>query len=741
MKLSFLPRFRKQPVISYFLVLVLRQDKVNAVIFEEIEDKVKVIGKQQVYFSESIEDASLDEFLKVLDTAISGAESALPENIQTQKTVFGIKEEWAHNNQIKKEYLIKLKRACEELELTPIGFLVISQAIAHFLQKEEGAPLSAILTEVNKKSVTVTLIKGGKIIETKSSEIHDSVPFTVDTLLKHFRASEILPSRIITFNGKDDLSQEFIGHSFSKSLPFLHLPQISDLPEGSDARAVLFGAATQMGFEVLEKDISYEEQPKEERETAENEGQETREEAQEPRESTSDESFGFVRDKDVAKTQEKKQLERSQSKMGQDVLLEVPATQEKLGNEARPQKDKILLKTRSFFIEIIKAIRKIKIRIRMTILAPVALFLIAALSYFLFIHATITITVEPKIAEHRKQVTFSISSRSEPNKNILKGEFVTISEDGEISTQPTGKKDVGTKAKGEVTVFNSLSESKTLSAGSIIKSPNNLEFTLDQSLTIKGIASHSADETVSPEKATVNITSQNLGKEYNLPSGTKFSIASFSISDLVAKNDNPFSGGTKKEITVVSAKDIDKLEEDLPKQLEKKAQEDLGKKLDKKKILLPVFITSSLTKKTMDAKIGDGVNKLTLKGSVEYKGISYNKNDLIVFSKPLLEKALPADQKIDFNNIRASVKDVKQENDGQINATLIIKALLLPKMDEQKLRKEIKGDSFTKTEDLLYKISQVSNVDIVLSPNIPFLPKKLPIFENNIKIIMKIEDG
>ena len=723
MKLPFLPSFKKLPITSYFLVLILREDKVNAVIFEEIEGKAKVIGEHQVYFSQSIEDADLDELLKVLDTAISGAESGLPENIQTQKTIFGIKEEWAHNNQIKKEYLVKLKKACEELELTPIGFLVISQAISHLLQKEEGAPPSAILTEVNKKSVTVTLIKGGKTIETKTSEIHDSVPFTVDTLLKYFHASEVFPSRVIIFNGKEELSQEFIGHSFSKSLPFLHLPEVSDLPEGFDARAVLFGAATQMGFEVLEKDIAYEEQAKEREEVIENEIQETYQ-------SFSAESFGFVRDKDVAKIHEEKQLERSQNKM-----------EEELTNIVIPQKDKVLSKTKLFLVQTIKVIRKIKIKGTLIILIPVALFLIVTVSYFLFIHATITITVDPKIAQHYQKVTFSISPQSEPNKNIIKGEFVTISHDGEMSIQPTGKKDVGTKAKGTVSVFNSLGESKTFPQGYIVKSPNNLEFTLDQALTIKGVASHSADEIVSPQKATVNVTAEDLGKEYNLPSGTKFSISSFDISDIVAKNDNPFSGGTKKEITVVSAKDIDKLKEDLPKQLEKKAREDLEKKLDKEKILLPVFITSSLTKTTMDAKIDDEVNRLTLKGTVEYQGISYNKSDLIAFSKPLLEKGLLANQKIDFNNIKAGVKDIKQKNDKEVDATLTVKALLLPRIDEQKLQNEIKGDSFTKTEDLLYKISEVSNVDISLTPNIPFLPKKLPIFERNIKIIMKIENG
>ena len=185
MNLPFIKNFNKKILPSYFLVLILRDEKAQAVIFEEIEGKAKIIGRKEEYFSSSIDEASSDEFLEVLDKAISQAESSLPENIQTQKTIFGVKESWTDKDQIKKEYLAKLKKASEELGLTPIGFLVISQAISHLLQKEEGAPISAILAEVNRKTVTITLIRAGKIIETKSSEIHESIPFTVDTVLKH----------------------------------------------------------------------------------------------------------------------------------------------------------------------------------------------------------------------------------------------------------------------------------------------------------------------------------------------------------------------------------------------------------------------------------------------------------------------------------------------------------------------------------------------------------------------------
>jgi len=127
MNLPFFKNFNKKIVPLYFLVLVLRDEKAEAVIFEEIESRIKIVGLKEEHFSTSIDEISQEELLEKLDKAISVAESSLPENIQTQKTIFGVKESWTDNDQIKKEYLGKLKKTSEELGLIPIGFLAHTQ--------------------------------------------------------------------------------------------------------------------------------------------------------------------------------------------------------------------------------------------------------------------------------------------------------------------------------------------------------------------------------------------------------------------------------------------------------------------------------------------------------------------------------------------------------------------------------------------------------------------------------------
>lgn len=760
MNLPFLKRFNKKVLPSYYLVLILRDEKAEAVVFEETEGLAKVVGQKEQHFSSSIDKISENELLEVLDLAISEAEYSLPENVQTQKTIFGVKETWTSQEQIKKEYLAKLKRACEKLGLIPIGFLVISQAIAHLLEKEEGVPVSAILVEVNKKNTTVTLLRAGKNIETKSSEIHESIPFTVDTLLKHFSSSEILPSRIIIFNGKEDFSQDFISHAWSKSLPFLHLPQVTNLPFGFDIKAVLAGAASQMGFDILENNLPQEFSTAEitsEEETPSTEGEENLE-TQKIEEPLEAEDFGFAKDIDVAKTEIKKPQKEEESI---DLLNEKIVKQnfEEINPIEINQNPKVEKKTNpilntvkniatvilAMIFAFIQKINFKKFRLstpkgKFGIIGLTILILLAGsiICYHLFLKAVVTIEITPQFSEQSKDVLFSTSKPTNTSENIIQGEFATISEEGSVSTPATGKKDVGTAAKGSVTIFNSLSQNKTLAEGTIITSSNGLKFTLDSTITIKAVASHSADETVSPEKLTANVTAYQLGKESNLPSGTKFSVESYDTSDIVAKNDSPFSGGTKKEVTVISKADVSKLEQDLVKNLESKAKEDLQNKIGVNKILLSSFISSSLGQETFNAKVGSEADQLTLNASVEYQGLIYNKEDVVNYFKTFLSKNISSNQEIDFNNIKITALDIKIAKNNDVNTKLNIKALLLPKIDEKSIIKQLKGKSFKESEDFLYKNPQVENVIIKSSPNFPLLPKNLPIMEKNITISIKI---
>lgn len=740
MRLPFLPKLAKKNNYSYFLVLILRDEKANAVIFEELNGKIRTIGRHEEYFKDSINNVEIEELLDVLDKTISTAEESLPPNIETQKTILGVKADWTEDNKIKKNHLSKLKQVCDELGLTPIGFLVVPEAISHLLQKQEGAPVSAILAEIGKKSASVSVIKAGKIMETKSSEIHQSPSFTVDALLKNLILSEILPSRIIVFNGEEDFSQEFISHQWSKSLPFLHLPQIVNLPLGFDAKAVLFGAAVQMGFEVLEKDIP---QPSISRRKVEESIEAPEVVKEEEAEKIKEENdFGFIANEDIAKN--------SPPSVKEEVGNIAEITQHPLEQTKTPvinflsKLSGLITLAQPIFIKIFEGIKKIDIKRfipkRSTsvggkkifiFIIPLILIIIYFLIHIFLTSATVVLSIKPKVINQTESVTFS-STVDKSTDNTIAAKDLSVTQEGVTSTSTTGKKEVGEKAKGTVTVFNISDTTETFPQGTVIISSNQLEFTLLDKVTVAS-GSGDAISGKTPGKANVNAQASKSGTEYNLPSNTKFSIGN--DSSIAAKNDNPFSGGTKKEITVVAKEDVNKLLTELPKKLEQKAMEEFKKTLPSETALLPVFIKNNVTKKNFDKDIGDQSNQLVLTGTVNYQALSYNRNDLSSFAKKIIQKGTSKDLIANDKDIKIDIKNIDKKNGNEVSADLDIKGILLPNINSQDLINKIKGLSIKDVTALLTKIPGVSKVNISIFPNLPFFKKSLPNIFRNIKIL------
>jgi len=715
MKLPFFFNLTKKKP-TFFLVLVLRSEKANAVIFEEQKGKIQVLGQHEEYFENSIDSASSEELLDTVDKAISKAESILPDGSETQKTIFGVKEDWVENDKIKKEHLLKLKKISDELELTPIGFLIISQAISYLLQKEEGIPLSAIIVDAGKKYASISLIRSGKITETKSAEIQENIPATVDNLLKHFLSSQILPSRIVVVDGQKDLSQEFIRHQWSKSLPFLHLPQITTLNPGFEARAILFGVANQMRFEVLEENIQKKTEDKHEEE-----------QPQEKFQNLSMENFGFVKEVDIAKSQPPLQKEQNDSMDNVSLVRQdtVPVGQNKI-------KSAISKTLSSIYIPSIKGKKLILIP------ALVILLLLGFALFYLFgTKATVTLDIKPKIIKQDTNITFSILSPTNENDNVIGGKSLSLSLDGTISTSVTGKKDVGNKAKGAVTIFNNTSSSKIFQKGVITTSSNGLDFALDNSVTVAS-ASGDVFSGTTPGKTKVNITASKIGVESNLPSNTKFSIGDNPL--VAAKNDEPFEGGTKKTVSVVSKNDIEKLLQELPKSLHEKAKDELVKLTPPDNDTLPILLATTIAKKDFNKNVDDETDKITLKGTVVYKTLSYAKKDLTSLGLSVIKKNLQKDQVLDENNVKVEIKDIKKKNEKEADVNLDIQAILQPKIDENKLISEITGMSYKDAEKLLLNVPQSSGVNISSSLNIPFFPKMLPRVSQNIKIVVNMHE-
>ena len=606
-------------------------------------------------------------------------------------------------------------------------------------------------------------------METKSSEIHENASYTVDTLLKHFQTPEVMPARIILFDSEEEeLTQEFMNHQWSKSLPFLHLPQIISLPEDAAIKAMLLGAATQMGTKLLYDstniDMDIDEAPKkitpdeftQERplETPVEEPVKKEEETVEESSVSSEkvtpevttpldyvdhdnslEYFGFVENSDVAKVPVSEPLVEKEpvpQTAVEEATAEIPEeqkleTEQKTGLPAiaalgfiRFKKILNALLKQTKQIKFGELLEKIKSKDRKLLIIPAVIVILLVVFLCLFLlrtKATVSILINPKQDSKTTSVTFSASSPTDISNSVLAGQTASVSEDGSVTETATGKKDIGAAAKGTVTIFNIATGNLVLTSGTTITAPNGLQFTLDSDVDVA-----SGDAILGASTATANVTAADIGQDYNLPSGTKFTVSG-QDSSVAAKNDNAFSGGSKKTVTVVSKDDIQKALSDLPKQLEGKARSDIAPKVTGGNALLPSFIDENVTKQNFDKKADDQANQVTLQGTVTFEGISYSNADMVKLANSLFNSG---ETQLGQNDVGISAKNIVIEKNNDVSADLTIQANLIPKMDTAALSKQIAGYSLQKAKNLISNFPQVENVGIVLSPDLPFLPQNLP---------------
>jgi hypothetical protein len=770
---------------EYYLALLVAEEKVSAVILQAYEGKVKLIGKHENFLSASVEHTPLDEFIDVVDKTISRAEEILPPKVETHKTVFGVKGSWVdkETKKIKKAYLAKLKKLCDSLDLTPIGFMVISEAISNLLQEQEGAPLSAILAEIGKRTVTLNLFRAGNILQTIDDVIEGSPAATVDRLLKHFTI-EVLPARIILYDSDttETLAQQFISHQWSKSLPFLHMPQVTVLPQGFDMKSVTHGAAEQMGLDVFAEDPlavkTYEHTipdhshhthqshlvettpvqeiiPSEQAVPIEHVAAETLSTAKE---------FGFILDKDVA-------LEKSPAVDAPRTLLHSPHISDNLRipddtvaeehmppvhdleeesdeeeEDISPRRSKGSRKSPfSGLSGVFSSIRMPKLRLGggnklklLLFILPVLLLLGLIVGGYLFytyqVKATVTLSIRPNTVSQDGTVTFSSTESTDYSKNILSAKPVTASVDGSASGKATGTQAIGDKAKGTVTLYNNSTDSDvTITSGTTITSSNGLKFTLDKDADIAS-ASGDVFSGTKPGTTDVSVTASDIGTDYNLPSGTTFSISG--NSNVAAKNGSAFSGGTKKTVTVVSKNDLTNLKSSLEDQLQSKATDQLTQQAGGGSVVLPVVLSSELTKATFDKKAGDQAKSVNINGTVTFSGLAYNQDDLTAYAKLLLKNHYASDVTFEDNSVKTDLQDPKVSG-KDVTATAHVEGGSLPKINGDDLAKQLSGKSMKDAQDTLDHLPQVSSTAITYSPNLYVLSKVLPNLPKQVSVVVQ----
>ena len=773
---NFLKKVRQGAKKEFSFALEIGYGVVKGAIWAIEEGRTKTFS-----LSEPMSWEDEGNLLQVADTALAAAieKAGILEEEEPKKVILGLPYSWVVGEKIIPEKLKLLKKICQGLDLKPVGFVVTAEAIIKYLKVLEGVLPNAILVNVAERELEVVLLRLGKIVGVEIVSRSDNLGEDIAEGLSRIKSEEVLPARIILYDsnkGIEERKEDVLSYPWlrkEKGFNFLHLPKTETVPADFDIKAVaLAGGAEVAKSKGIEVEISLgEEKPHEESversvegkaeeeeevsgRSEEAEGEEKREEEKEPLELSEEAEkkleFGFVKGQDIAsqKVQEEADI-LPESKENKSPILQVVKPTQLLEGDMRPKSkppffifSKISnLKNRIFrffsgFGKIFSLFGFAK-RLPLVGIIIISLFLIlgGALFWFWWFipKAKITLYVKPQTLEKELKVTLdSTIQESDSQQMIIPAKVISDDVKGEEEEETTGTKTVGEKAAGEVMIYNRTSQEKRLVSGTILTGPGELKFTFNEDVRV---ASESAGPDYSriPGKAKVTITAVNIGSEGNLASGTEFAIDKYSSGDLIARNEVALSGGTSREIRVVSKKDQENLVSSLLGKLRTKAVEGLEQKVSSGENLIEQSISEKVLEKNFAAEIGEEKDKFKLILVVNFKALVYQKSDLNSLVNEKIKTIISSGFEFKEEETEVSFKLDKIIDETKVLFTASFKASLWPKFDVEQIRSDLKGKNSSLGESYLAGLSNISGYEVVFVPG--YLPSKLKTFPHILKNI------
>lgn len=302
----------------------------------------------------------------------------------------------------------------------------------------------------------------------------------------------------------------------------------------------------------------------------------------------------------------------------------------------------------------------------------------------------------------------------------------------------TGKKNIGEKAKGTLTLYNSWDTStQVIAAGTSFKSNDGKVFKNPSAISIPGASVGLSQGQVSttPGKATVNIEAMEPGEEYNGASGhfTITSIAPEKQSKIYAETNQPISGGKNIVVDVVSVGDLENAKEKLKQEIIKSASEKINNEGKGLKVAAGSVKTQFL-EETASAKADDQVKEFEVKIKLRMDALGFEEEK---FQNEIIQKLseeLPEDKELIVTNsdeVTTNIKNADFDN-KKITIAGLVKTKIVNKWDEKNIRKKLRNQSPVEAKIYLLNLDGVESAKIEMKPS--WWPGRLPVWVSRIEL-------
>lgn len=309
-------------------------------------------------------------------------------------------------------------------------------------------------------------------------------------------------------------------------------------------------------------------------------------------------------------------------------------------------------------------------------------------------------------------------------KAVVPAEVKEVKKTDTLKVPATGQKNVGDKAKGTMTVYNCTDAAVPVPAGTLFTN-SGFSFSSDAAVTVPASDFFSNGNCKKNTSASVAVTAVNSGGASNLSSGRSYSS---NFASTLTGTGSAMAGGTDKNITVISQKDVDDAKTKLTDKSKDTATNELAKLFTDAK-LIPVneSIVGNPPAVTVVPNVGDEVAEATVTAVTTYQMLGIKED----FLKQLVD--LDAKKQIDlakqpivdygFDKAIFHVTDRRSALDQSVAIQTI--ASTGTKIDPEALKKEIIGKKRGDVENIVQAHPGVKDVTVNYSPFwVAKVPKK-----------------
>lgn len=725
--IPFLKKSKKQSHGEVYIGIFFKEQDGVVMYLEDGKAGLKILGTEHFNYSNGWEQLvdDIDEVLYRLETRT---------HLAPQKAIFFVYSHFVDpvHKEIKRSFLSKIKELSKSLDLKPLGYIECQEAIVEHLRAKEHAPLHMIMLEFDKTVLTLALYQGGNNIHEQQVARTGDVINTLTPVLKELKEKYVLPNRLILYDEKsvtgdvstllsnrwdedifptppklDILTQE----ELEKSLVDVFARQIHGLPAAGGASAAGAGVGTVVSAAAADLDADVEKED-EDAITSDAGDLKTDNIKEDPAE-----VMGFMIGADEEQVVEEHSRHMA---AGENYDLEdEPAAKPKrkaVGNPFKGVKmPRVSLPPMGKILPVIGAV--------------LLILLVVGLGGTEFVlHKA-----EVKVIFPSKQVDKDVTIKSD-----MKLDEGTDSRQISENAQTTGQKTIGDKAKGSVTIYNSLKETKTISKGTKLTGPNNLTFVIDADVKVASASGDASD--INSSTAKVSAVAGEIGNEYNVSAGTKMNISGESSSDVIAKADGAFSGGSKKQVRVASTTDVNKLRQKVVDDAKKAAAASLKSKVGDGRVIVDDLTEIDLENAKFSKKAGDEAESITLSGDVKTTYYTYDKQKLRDAFTKELSKGLASGTRIQPESIAFRI--VKLENKDDADSRVVVFKVVgkaVPVFDRSQLLSKITGKQVSSLDKIVKDGYKANGVEVTNTPRVPPFTMFTPFIKKNIAVDVAYE--